>query len=124
MKEEARVLKIEYWQEYDALYTRLKEDVPEATGAEVAPGIVLLLRKPRGYLCRDGQPGEQAGGPGRVADRRPAGKRNGSEEGSRIVAEDLIVYPRDCADYTIGLPCFSKILNAPVPIATRFPSSS
>ena len=34
-------MKIEYWQEYDALYIRLKEDVPEATGAEVAPGIVF-----------------------------------------------------------------------------------
>jgi hypothetical protein len=71
------------------LYVRLKEDVPEVTGAELAPDIVL----------------------------RP-------EYGSRIVAEDLIAYPPDCADYTIGLPCFSKILNAPVPIATKLPSSS
>jgi uncharacterized protein YuzE len=34
-------LMIEYWPEYDALYIRLKEAVPEATGAEVAPGIVF-----------------------------------------------------------------------------------
>lgn len=34
-------MKIEYWPEYDALYIRLKEAVPEATGAEVAPGIVF-----------------------------------------------------------------------------------
>ena len=34
-------MKIEYWPEYDALYIRLKEAVPEATGAEVAPVIVF-----------------------------------------------------------------------------------
>lgn len=34
-------MKIEYWPEYDSLYIRLREDLAEATGAEVAPGIVL-----------------------------------------------------------------------------------
>lgn len=54
IKEETRVLKIEYRQEYDALY-KVKKDVPKATGTEVASGTVLLLRKPRGHLCRDRQ---------------------------------------------------------------------
>lgn len=103
---------------------RPEKDVPKATGADVAPGIVLLPRKGRDRLYRGGQPREEAGGIGRAADRRLAGKSNGLEEGSRVVAEDPIIYPCDCYDYTIGLPCFSKILNAPVPIATRFPSSS
>ncbi len=43
-------MKIEHWPEYDALYIRLKEAVPEATGAEVAPRIVFHYSK--------GNPGE------------------------------------------------------------------
>ena len=40
-------MRIEYWPEYDALYIRLKEDLPEATGAEVAPGIVFHYSESR-----------------------------------------------------------------------------
>ncbi len=40
-------MKIEYWQEYDALYVRLREDLPEVTGAEVAPGIIFHYSESR-----------------------------------------------------------------------------
>lgn len=44
-------MRIEYWPEYDALYIRLREDLAEVTGAEVAPGIVF-------HYSADGGSGE------------------------------------------------------------------
>ncbi len=118
-------MKIEYWQEYDALYIRLKEDVPETTGAEVAPGIVFHYSESREVVSIEMD--SRASKLVDLDELRIEGLPVSVMAAKKVAGYSRripFVYPRGCDDYTIGSPCFSKILNDPVPIATRFPSSS